>query len=241
LYRGPTAISAAEDIAMIARSRHRSRYPGPFRALTGLDVAAFAAWAAELVPVIGRRLLGRRDRPGRTRRPGGGRPFELDARDRLRLVVVWLRRYPTDAALGFFVGVAEAIVGRAIAEVLPILAASGRDTLRMADPGQHRRHRLDALRAATPALAVLVDTFEQPVQRPTARAAADRRYSGKKQRPTIKAPVAIAEDGRFGDIGGDAVGPMADRTPLEAAGLAGRRAGRPPARGGRGGRARPGS
>src|SRR5262245_50995453 len=207
---------------MITRYRHLSVHPGPFRALTGLDVAAFDALADELVPVIERAVPGRRERPGRTRRPGGGRPFELDAGDRLLLVVVWLRRYPTSEVLGFLFGVATAIVCRAIAEILPILEASGRDTMRMPDPGRHRRHRLDALLAATPELAVIVDTFEQPVQRPTARAEADRWYSGKKKRHTIKTQVAIAEDGRFVDICGDAVGPTADLTRLEASGLAGR-------------------
>ncbi len=171
---------------MIARYRHLSRHPGPFRALTGLDVAAFDALADELVPVIERALLGRRQRPGRTRRVGGGRPCELDARDRLLLVVVWLRRYPTYEVLGFLFGVAKAIVGRAVAEVLPLLEAAGRDTMRMPDPGKHRRHTLDALLAATPELAVIVDTFEQPVQRPTERAEADRWYSGKKKRHCAK-------------------------------------------------------
>jgi hypothetical protein len=221
LYRG-SIETAAEDVAMIARYGHLSRYPGPFRALSGLDVAAFDALADELVPVIDGAVLGRRHRPGRARRPGGGRPFELDARDRLLLAVIWLRRYPTYEVLGFFFGIAKAIVCRAIAEVLPILEASGRDTMRMPDPGKHRRYKLDALLAATPELAVIVDSFEQPVQRPTGRAEADRWYSGKKQRHTIKTQVAIAEDGRFVDVCGDAVGPMADLTLLEASGLAGR-------------------
>ena len=48
---------------MITRYRHLSGHPGPFRALTGLDVAAFDALADELVPVIERAVLGRRRRP----------------------------------------------------------------------------------------------------------------------------------------------------------------------------------
>src|SRR5262249_26046680 len=100
---------------------------------------------------------------------------------------------------------------------------SGRDTMRMPDPGKHRRHRLDAPLAATPELAVIVDTFEQPVQRPTARAEADRWSSGKKERPTIKTRVAIAGEGGSADFGGAAVGPVAALTLREAWGLAGRR------------------
>ena len=205
---------------MIARYRSLAMHPGPFRALTGLTVAAFDDLAEQLVPAIERALREGRDRPGRARRVGGGRSFSLDARDRLLLVVVWLRRYPTYDVAGFLFGVAKAIVCRAVAEVLPILEASGRDTMRMPDPGKHRRKDLDALLAETPELAVIVDSFEQPVQRPESRAEADRWYSGKKKRHTVKAQVAVCEaTGRIVDVCGDAVGPMADVTLFEASGL----------------------
>jgi hypothetical protein len=204
---------------MIARYDYLAGNPAAFRALTGLDVATFDGLAEEVVPMIERALLESRSRPGRCRAPGGGHPFELAARDRLLLVVCWLRRYPTYEVLGFFFGVAKSIVCRAVAEVLPTLEAAGRDTMRMPDPGKYRRKKLDALLAETPELAVIVDSFEQPVQRPKARPEADRWYSGKKKRHTIKAQVAVDEGGRIVDVCGDAVGPTSDLTLLVASGL----------------------
>ena len=58
---------------------------------------------------------------------------------------------------------------------------------RPAPPTERPHHCSDA---ETPALAVLVDTFEQPVQRPKDRAEADTYYSGKKKRHTLKSQVA---------------------------------------------------
>jgi len=56
---------------------------------------------------------------------------------------------------------------RAVIErVLPLLEAAGRDTMRLPDPGRKRRRHADALLADIPELTVLVDSFEQRVQRP---------------------------------------------------------------------------
>jgi hypothetical protein len=208
---------------MIARHDNLTRYPAVFAALTGLDITTFDDLAAELLPRMADDLRRRRDRPGRRRAPGAGHPFELGARDRLLLTITWLRRYPIYEVLGFLFGVVQSTVKRILDEVLPLLERSGRDTMRMPDPGRGRRKSLDALLAETPEVAVLIDTFEQPVQRPTGRTEADRWYSGKKKRHTIKTQVAVDEEtGRFIDICGEAVGPMADLTLLEASGLLGR-------------------
>ncbi len=52
-------------------------------------------------------------------------------------------------------------VGRILSRVLPLLAQSGRDTMKMPDPGRKRRASLDALLTQTPELAVIVNSFEQ--------------------------------------------------------------------------------
>ena len=63
---------------------------------------------------------------------------------------------------------------RAVIErVLPLLEASGCDTMRMPDPGKKRRRQLTQVLQAVPELNVIIDTFEQRVQRPRERAEAD--------------------------------------------------------------------
>jgi hypothetical protein len=134
--------------------------------------------------------------------------------------VVWLRRYPTDVVLGYLYGVDEATVRRARRRVVPVLEALGRATMRLPDPGKYRRPTLDALLADTPALAVVIDTYEQPIQRPKDPAVAATYYSGKKKRHTRKTQVAVAEDdGRFVDVAPGGRGPTADITLLRASRL----------------------
>src|SRR4051794_33684673 len=184
---------------MIARYDNLRQYPPVFRSLTGLRVAEFAALVRDVAPLLAqaehRRHLVARTPSGayqpRRRAIGAGPPTKLTRRDQLLLVVVWLRQYPTHEVLGFLFGVSDSVVSRLVARVVPVLAQAGRDTMRMPDPGRKHRRDLDALLAHLPALGVVIDSFEQPVQRPQKRAEADRWYSGKKKRHTIKSQIGV--------------------------------------------------
>jgi hypothetical protein len=208
---------------MILRYARLSGQPGVLRRLTGLRVAEFDTLVADLLPAY---AVGERDRlprPGRRRAIGAGHPFALAPRDQLLLAVVWLRVYPTHEVLGSLFGVSDTTVTRLLACWLPLLEAAGRDTMRLPDPGRKRRRHLDALLADTPALAVIIDTFEQRVQRPRDRDAADRLYSGKKQQHTLKVQVAIDEvTGALVDVADSVPGPTADSTLVAESGLLGR-------------------
>jgi hypothetical protein len=104
----------------------------------------------------------------------------LEPRDQILLTVVWLRKYPTHEVLGYLYGVSDTTVGRCLKRLLPVLEAAGRDTMRLPAPSRKRRRQLSDLLQDTPELAVIIDTFEQPVQRPEDRTEADGYYSGKK-------------------------------------------------------------
>ncbi len=194
---------------MIARLENLRTRPAVFRHLTGLTVGLFDALAADLVPAVEaarRRALAR---PGRRRAVGGGDAFDLAVADQLLLTVVWLRHYPTQECLGFLFGVSDSTALRAARRCLPPLAASGRDGMRMPDPGRGRRKPLPSLLADCPGLAAVVDTFEQPVQRPGRRQRAY--YSGKKKRHTVKSQVVADEGtGEVCHVGPSRPGPWAD-------------------------------
>ena len=114
----------------------------------------------------------RLQRPARKRAPGGGRHDQLCWTNQILLTVIWLRTYPTNEVLAYLVGVSDSTVSRIIARMLPLLEAAGKDTMRMPDPGRKRRRQLDELLRDTPGLAVIIDTFEQRVQRCKERSAA---------------------------------------------------------------------
>jgi hypothetical protein len=211
---------------MILSEGRLREVPAAFRAMTGLSSEEFDALARDVVPPIAAAVAAGRDRRrGRQARraAGGGHPFALSLREQLLLVVVWLRVYPTSPVLGFLFGVGHQTVLRTIALVLPILEQAGRDTMRLPGHGQRgRRSRrgLPALLAAIPELAVIIDTFEQRVQRPRDRGDADRYYSGKKKQHTLKTQIAAdRRTGKIVDVPDSVCGPTSDLALLKASGL----------------------
>jgi transposase len=153
------------------------------------------------------------------RQPGstldGGRDGEL-ARGQILLTVIWLRQYPTHEVLGYLFGVSDSTVSRVIQRVLPLLEQAGRDPMRLPDPGRKRRRSLDELLRDTPELAVVIDSFEQKVPRPKAKAQRDEWYSHKKRSHTTKSQIAVDEDtGRIVDVSASVTGRTHDLTLLK--------------------------
>jgi len=211
---------------MILQYTHLHRRPALFKAMTGLLLAEFDDLAWDLLPQIAEAPGAHVRQQRRKRAVGGGHPFCLSSRDQLLLTVVWLRQYPTYEALGYFFGVSDTTAGRAIKRVLPLLETAGKDTMRLPDPGRKQRRTAEQMLVQTPELTlppeldVVVDSFEQRVQRPQGRVEADRFYSGKKKTHTLKSQVAVdGQTGEIVDISHSVRGPTADITLLKESGL----------------------
>jgi hypothetical protein len=195
---------------------HLTQHPNVFYSVTGLRVTEFDELLADVLPQYADQEQQRLERPDRQRAIGAGHPFELKARDHILLTVIWLRVYPTHEVLAYLFGVSDSTVSRLIKRVLPVLEAAGRDTMRMPDPGKKRRRTLDDLLQDTPELTVVIDSFEQRVQRPRDRVEADSYYSGKKKQHTLKSQVAVDETtGQVVDVADSVRGPTADLKLLE--------------------------
>lgn len=201
---------------MIMRYAWLCGYPVVFQSMTGLQIGEFDRLVDDVMPLYATAEQERLERGDRQRAMGAGHPFELAMRDHILLTVIWLRVYPTHEVLGYLFGVSDTTVSRLIRRVLPLLEQAGRDTMRMPDPGRKRRRKLDELLQDTPELVVVIDTFEQRVQRPGDRNEADKLYSGKKKQHTFKSQVAIDEEsGQVVDASASVPGPTADLTVLE--------------------------
>jgi hypothetical protein len=202
------------------RYEHLKRHPQVFPKVTGLTVSEFDRLVDDLLPRYAAAEEERLQRPDRQRDIGAGRKFELDARDQLLLVIVWLRIYPTGDVLGYLFGVSAPTVSRIQARVLPLLEQTGHATMRLPDPGRKRRRQWSELLHMIPELTVVVDTFEQAVQRPQATDDANGYYSGKKKTHTLKSQVAVdAHSGFSCDIADSVRGPTADIKLWEDSGL----------------------
>lgn len=205
---------------MICQYLHLSQHPKVFESMTSLSLGLFAALLEDIEPRFAEAEFERLDRPGRQRAIGGGRNQEIAVRDQLLMSVIWLRSYPKQHVLAYLFDTSEASVSRVLNRMVPLLEASGRDTMRLPDPGRKQRRELDELLRETPELALLVDTFEQRVQRHKEAKVADTYYSGKKKQHTLKSQVAVDETtGLFVDVSESVAGPTADITLLKQSGL----------------------
>ena len=195
---------------------HLQANPRVFRHFTGLTPTEFDALVADVLPELASHDHARLNRPNRRRAIGGGTPFTLTPRDQCLLTLIWLRLYLMHECLGFLFGISHPTVGRIINRILPILEQLGRDGMRRPDPGKRHRPSLDQLLADTPEFAVIVDSWEQPVQRPQDRTEADTYYSGKKKQHTHKTQIAVDETtGAIVALSDPVRGPTADLTLLK--------------------------
>lgn len=198
---------------MIMRYEKLSEHPNVFQKCTGLTVRLFDQWVDEVLPLCVEAEARRLSQRQRQRALGAGHPFELEMRDHLLLTVIWLRLYPNHEVLGYLFGISDSTVSRLIERVLPVLEQSGRDGMRLPDPGKKRRRQLPELLADIPELSVIVDSFEQRVQRPPGD---DSHYSGKKKQHTLKSQVVVdSNTGRIVDVSESVPGPTADIKLLE--------------------------
>jgi DDE superfamily endonuclease/Helix-turn-helix of DDE superfamily endonuclease len=201
---------------MICRYDNLRRYPTVFLKMTGLRLNEFADLLDDMLPRLAEAKQTRLHRSNRQRAVGGGRHADLARRDQILLALIWLRQYPTNEVLGFLFGVSDSTTSRVLHRLLPLLEASGKDTMRMPDPGRKHRKELDVLLRETPELAVIIDTFEQRVQRSKDRTEADAHFSGKKKQHTLKGQLAVDADvGTVCDVPESVPGPTADLTLLK--------------------------
>ncbi|MGE5296364.1 MAG: IS5 family transposase, partial [Solirubrobacterales bacterium] len=69
--------------------------PKAFRRLTGITPTAFDGLLAQLTPRYEQAEARRKGRPGRRRKPGGGRQHTLALADRLLMLLIYYRTYVT--------------------------------------------------------------------------------------------------------------------------------------------------
>jgi DDE superfamily endonuclease len=153
------------------------RTPKAFRRLTGITPAAFDRLLDQLTPRYEQADARRKGRPGRKRKPGGGRKHALVLADRLLMLLIYYRTYVTHAFLGFLFAIDDSAVGRNINPLQPLLAGIFRIPERRIELAEDEIREL------------FFDGTERPTRRPKRGQRAF--YSGKKKRHTIKTQVVV--------------------------------------------------
>jgi transposase len=188
-----------------------AKKPRVFKSIIGLDIDEFERLFQRLVPVWVEHERSRLDRPDRKRAIGGGRKYALKLRDRLVMVMCWLRLYLNTEAMGFFFGVDKSTVSRNGGRLLRVLRVLGEETLGWPEPPKRGEGKSveQALREY-PDLLAIIDTTEQRVQRPGDDDDQRQHYSGKKKAHTRKTAIVVNERGRIRDVSDSTAGSKHD-------------------------------
>ena len=179
---------------MIFQYKNLKKHPTVFRSVTGLTVKEFNDYTEPLLVAVAQKEQQRLEkRKGRQRAVGGGRQHDLSWRNQLLMTIVWLRIYPTYEVLGYFFKVSDSTANRIVKRCLPILKKAGHEEITRSKEHASRKrgYKLEELFDQIPGLAVVVDAFEQEVERPKKRKKADKWYSGKQKAHTIKSQITV--------------------------------------------------
>lgn len=172
---------------MLTYARLRSS-PSTHKALTGLEIGQFAALLVKwqrLFPEMRRRDA----RSKGIRGVGAGRKgtIRTDAQ-RLLLVLVYFRQYPTQEFMGILFSISQERVCELIRDLQPILeAVLGSACSLPQRPALTNNQML----ASIPGLVYLIDGAERPIHRPKDPVRQKECYSGRKKRHCVKNNVIV--------------------------------------------------
>jgi hypothetical protein len=209
---------------------HASRRPAAFNSMFGFSVAAFDALYVELALAHQERLIHagvtRKTGMPRQRKPGAGRRFNHDLRDRLLLTLFWLRVYPTLEVLGFFFSLDKTSAEDNLKDILATLETLTSFALEHPEKSRKKLRSVQQVMDAFPDVTLVLDAKEQRIQRPknkkkpTQQDAAEGSqapaetepdiqkpyYSGKKKCHTLKTQIGVRPDGSIVAVSGSVPG-----------------------------------
>ena len=163
------------------------------RALTGLDLGAFAALLAPFACSYQALAEARFPLQQRQRRAGGGRKSRLGSLEqKLFFLLVYLKTYPTFDVLGATFGLHRSKAHLQIQHLAQVLL----HTLQQAGvlPARQIGSLAEMKRVFADVPTLLVDATERPIQRPAAAVDRPASYSGKKNDSPSKTPSSVTRD-----------------------------------------------
>lgn len=188
----------------------------------GVNLKQFYILIARLKPLWEECERKRKDREGRKREMGGGRPYKLESLECMVLVVLfYYKRYPAQYWLGEMLRVDQATVSRLIRRVTPLLEKAADPELvsylekakKELEGGAKRVTNMQEFRERYADLVdVATDAFEQPIYRSKDYKTQKEYYSGKTKQHAIKNQISVSvTTNRILDVSQDYPGKMHDK------------------------------
>ena len=210
------------------------RVPSAFKSLTGMSADEFDRLFEAVAPAHLARLQQTPTKRGgqpRKRAVGCGPQHTHPLRDRLLIALVWLRVYPTYEVMGFYFSLHKTNARQNVEEMLDTLLSMS--VFGFERPARDRKKlcNAQAVMDAFPEVALVIDTKEQRIRRPSegsgegqSREGGDPEgplpshqrpyYSGKKKAHTLKTQIAVSPDGLVQSVSESVPGSTHDLTLL---------------------------
>lgn len=197
---------------------HLATFPeDKIRALFGLTPMPLGELFAVALPeLLRRREEQQQNKLPRKRAVGGGRKRLLAPYQEVLLTLIYLRHNVAFCVVGALFGVSADVAENTFHEVVEVLRAV---CPKERWEAQKRWQKGQPAWQPDTETKVLIDSFETPVPRPSAKEKQKRLYSGKKKRHTLKTQVLTDAQGELLDIDPGYRGPISDKRLYEQSGV----------------------
>lgn len=170
------------------------KHPSETQRMLGIDYDQLIQLITNAENLYARQKTSQESQKTRLIQPGSGRPPKLTIADQIILTLVYLHNLPTFQMLGVQFGIGEStanyIFHRWIKILRELLPASVLEQVKKNDDA--RAWVLEILKDVE----LIVDSYEQPIQRPTDNEEQKKNYSGKQKRHTKKNQVIVMPSGK---------------------------------------------
>ncbi len=171
-----------------------SRRPGMFHTFTGLTPEKFNRIYAQLEQQYPQYEQKRLTRKERKREIGAGRPFKLQLKERMLMLLMYYRLYITYVLLEYLFDLDQSNVCRDITLVEPVL----KTCIPIPEKMTKRTRKIgtiEELLELFPEMKAFLDTTEQEIPRPKNKRRRKNYYSGKKKKHTVKTQIMVNKKG----------------------------------------------
>lgn len=170
------------------------RKPSIFRSFTGLEISEFDSLYEKVETKHDEYERKRLSLRKRKRELGAGRPFKLNLKDRLLMLLVYYRLYVTFTLEGFLFDLDQSSIYRDVRILEPLVKECiplPQKVYAMA----RRARTLEEVEKYFPGFRAFIDATEQEIPRPENKRRRKSFYSGKRKRHTAKTQLAVNSDG----------------------------------------------
>ncbi len=171
-----------------------SKKPDLFRTFTGLTVYEFDrlfAFVDGKYPEHEAKRLGKRERVNAM---GQGRPFTLELKGRLLMLLVYYKTYMSLSLAGFLFNLDQSNVHRNIKYLEPLVKICIPLPKKLYKKAK-RISTVEELLEYYPEMKAFIDATEQEIPRPKNKRRRKSHYSGKKKKHTVKTQITVNKRG----------------------------------------------